>query len=100
MISNDLDTLKQQVFDLREKIDRQYASANPRLCLVIRFCEAMAASVEDRGVCTGLLDALAWRGLEDVCRDILRDLETAQASVVHADGLIMIDRAEIQGGAR
>lgn len=69
-----------------------------KLALVIRLSEA--ASGEDDGVGTSpALDALFWRGLEGLCREMLREVEELlQVSGVQVSGFAML--ADEKGGVR
>src|SRR5262245_25799154 len=78
--------------------DRIVCSAVPKLALLIRWSEAEANV--DRTCDEPNLDRNAWDAIEDLCRDVLRDIETVlRESEVQTSGFVTLSDAE-KGGVQ
>jgi hypothetical protein len=83
--------------DLADRLGGLTYNTCPKLVVLMRWAEAEAEM--HRGYGNPALEQLAWRGVEMLCEDVLRDLESLQKlAEVKTTGFIMHADAE-KGGA-
>jgi hypothetical protein len=84
---------------LNEQIENLGYQSLPKLALLIRWFDAETSA--HRGGTHIELEQLAWRGAEDLCRDVFRQIERVQrsAGMKSTEGLVLL-AADDEGGAR
>jgi hypothetical protein len=84
--------------DLSWKLEDLEHATLPKLALLIRWSEA--ESLVDRGGTSKKLEQLAWRGMEMLGQDVLREIEAVfRDAGVREDGFAMLS-ADEDGGSQ
>jgi hypothetical protein len=75
--------------DVIRQLERLDAYTLPKLGLLLRMSEVQGANEYETD--SPRLDQLAWRGIEDLCHDVLRDLETLiRTAGIQQDGFVTL----------
>lgn len=84
---------------LIRKLEDLSGTTTPKLAMLVKWAEAESAYAP--GGREETLDQLAWRGMEEILRDVLRDVEELQRTSGVSDGpFAMLADEAVEGGAK